>query len=191
MPRPLPGSFIRRQRYSHRGSTESLKNAHTIKVLFVCLGNICRSPTAHGVFEALVREHGLDDVIEVDSAGTSGWHIGAAADPRSAEAAARRGYDMGHIRARQVERGDFDDFDYILAMDEQNLADLKTLQPDRFRGCLDLFLSFSEAYSGQPVPDPYYGGNQGFEQVLDMVEDGSRGLLQRIVGQLKAEERRQ
>ena len=165
-----------------------MKNAAKIRVLFVCLGNICRSPTAHGVFEALVKAQGLSDRIDVDSAGTSGWHIGAVSDPRSSETAARRGYDMSHIRARQVASQDFESFDYILAMDEQNLADLQALRPTHFGGCLELFLSFSDAYTGLPVPDPYYGGAQGFEQVLDMVEDASRGLLRRIERELSAGE---
>jgi len=163
----------------------SLKNTQKVNVLFVCLGNICRSPTAHGVFEAMLQEQGLSDRIEVDSAGTSGWHIGASSDPRSSEAAGRRGYDMSHIRARQVSAEDFSTFDYILAMDDQNLADLQALKPSGFSGCLDLFLNFSNAYAGQAVPDPYYGGEQGFEQVLDMVEDGSRGLLRRIASSLE------
>ena len=164
----------------------SLKNTQKVRVLFVCLGNICRSPTAHGVFEAMIEQNGLSDRIEVDSAGTSGWHIGARSDPRSSEAAGRRGYDMSHIRARQVDSEDFSTFDYILAMDDQNLADLQALKPDDFNGCLDLFLSFSSDYAGQAVPDPYYGGEQGFEHVLDMVEDGSRGLLFRIQCQLES-----
>lgn len=162
-----------------------MNNKGKINVLFVCLGNICRSPTAHGVFESLVKESDLSDRVVVDSAGTSGWHIGAPADPRSSEVAARRGYDMSYIAARQVTAQDFDTFDYILAMDDQNLADLKALKPGGYVGKLDLFLNFSETFKDQSVPDPYYGGEQGFETVLDMVEDGSKGLLNAIQARLK------
>ncbi len=147
-------------------------------VLFVCLGNICRSPTAHGVFEHYVREAALN--IEIDSAGTGAWHVGNKPDVRARAAAKQRGFSLDHIRARQVEPADFDKFDYILAMDEQNLADLQAMAPAGYSGHLGLFLAFgSQRHTGE-VPDPYYGGNQGFEHVLDLVEDAARGLLHTV-----------
>ncbi|GAA5317166.1 MAG: low molecular weight protein-tyrosine-phosphatase [Candidatus Pelagadaptatus aseana] len=151
----------------------------SVNVLFVCLGNICRSPTAHGVFEMLVQRAGLSDAITTDSAGTAAWHTGKSPDPRSAAAAAARGYDLTHLRARQVQPSDFDEFDYVLAMDSQNFAELKAIQPEGYKGCLALFLNFADADESE-VPDPYYGGTQGFEQVLDLVEDAAQGLLEDI-----------
>ncbi len=151
----------------------------TVNVLFVCLGNICRSPTAHGVFAHLVERHQLQHVISVDSAGTGDWHIGCAPDQRTAATALRRGYDLGALRARQVSADDFARFDYILAMDAQNLRDLQRLCPPDFRGELELFLRYGGS-DLQEVPDPYYGGAEGFEQVLDLVETAARGLLETI-----------
>ncbi len=153
-----------------------------VSVLFVCLGNICRSPTAHGVFEHLVREGNLEARIAIDSCGTGDWHIGRPPDGRAAAAALTRGYDLDHLRARQVTRGDFEAFDYILAMDSQNLADLEALRPDTFTGHLGLFLDFAEGFAEEEVPDPYYGGDAGFEHVLDLVEAASEGLLREILG---------
>ena len=152
------------------------------RVLFVCLGNICRSPTAHGVFESMVRERGLDRRIYVDSCGTGDWHIGHPPDSRAAAEAAGRGYDLSHLRARQVSASDFDQFDYILAMDRQNLSDLEAMRPPGFGGHLGLFLPFAAGSGYEEVPDPYYGGDQGFTEVLDMVEAASEGLLQEICG---------
>lgn len=152
------------------------------RVLFVCLGNICRSPTAHGVFAGLVQARGLQQRILVESAGTSNWHIGKAPDPRSIAAASERGVDLSQLRASQVRREDFEVYDYILAMDKQNLADLKELAPANYAGCLDLFLRFADAGVDE-VPDPYYGGNDGFIHVLDLVEQASEGLLQHILDQ--------
>ncbi len=149
------------------------------KVLFVCLGNICRSPTAHGVFQTLVAQHGLDALIEVDSAGTAAYHIGKAPDARSVKAAASRGYDLSALRARQVSAKDFQEYDYILAMDEENLANLKRIQPDDYQGKLSLFLAYGQCMEKE-VPDPYYGGDQGFMHVLDLVENASFGLLMSI-----------
>lgn len=154
----------------------------TTKVLFVCLGNICRSPTAHGVFETMVARRNLDDRIEVDSCGTGDWHVGQVPDRRATAEAAVRGYELSDLRARQVCLSDFDEFDYILAMDEQNLADLKAMCPSHFAGHLGLFLPFAESNAADEVPDPYYGGDDGFTQVLDMVEAASEGLLQEICG---------
>mgnify|MGYP003302609516 CR=1 FL=1 len=151
----------------------------TVSVMFVCLGNICRSPTAHGVFESLVKEFGLQDQIVVESSGTGGWHIGESPDKRATVFAATRGFDLADLRAQQFKASDFDCFDYILAMDKQNLRDLEMLRPEGYRGVLDLFLSFS-AMKDDEVPDPYYGGDAGFEHVLDLVESASKGLLAHI-----------
>ncbi len=152
----------------------------TVKVLFVCLGNICRSPTAHSVFQKLVDEASLQSHIEVDSAGTGDWHIGRKPDSRSAQAAAQRGYDLSALRARQVIVADFDQFDYILAMDTNNLQDLQDICPLHFNGDLALFLSYGSGLSLDEVPDPYYGSGGGFDQVLDLVENASAGLLTHI-----------
>ena len=151
-----------------------------VRVLFVCLGNICRSPTAHGVFEHLVQRDQLDQHIVVDSAGTGDWHIGRAPDERSSAAASQRGYDLTTLRARQVCAADFEQFDYILAMDRQNLRDLQRMQPANFAGELGLLLSYGE-HGEDEVPDPYYGDGSGFERVLDLVENASQHLLQTII----------
>jgi protein-tyrosine phosphatase len=150
-----------------------------ISVLFICMGNICRSPTAEGVFRHLVREAGLVDQIEVDSAGTHAYHIDNPPDRRAVAAAERRGYSLDGIRARRIEDEDFDRFDYIIAMDRDNLALLHEQAPDRHAGKLHLFMQFSGSPHDE-VPDPYYGGLAGFERVLDLVEDASQGLLRQI-----------
>lgn len=149
-------------------------------VLFVCLGNICRSPTADGIFRELVANAKLDQKIMVDSAGTGAWHIGKTPDSRTIAAAHARGYDLSVLRARQVTARDFDEFDYVLAMDEANLADLQQLKPAHFTGHLGLFLEFGARGDYREVPDPYYGGSDGFELVLDLVEDAAQGLLKHI-----------
>ena len=154
----------------------------SISVLFVCLGNICRSPTAHGVFEQLVNQRSLNDRIRVDSAGTGDWHIGRSPDQRTIKAAASRGYDLSALRARLVTVEDFDEFNYILAMDHSNLQDLQAMRPQHFNGELSLFLP-AGGLSEQEVPDPYYGGSDGFEQVLSLVEQASGGLLDYIAQQ--------
>lgn len=151
------------------------------KVLFVCLGNICRSPTAEGVFRALVKKQGLESSISSDSAGTGDWHIGRGADQRAAEAALNRGYNLSSLRARQAIAEDFRQFDYILAMDASNLHNLRQLAPSDYTGHLGLFLEFSGQHDYTEVPDPYYGEGQGFERVLDLIEDASEGLLQHIL----------
>jgi len=151
-----------------------------VKVLFVCLGNICRSPTADGIFRKLIADAGLDNQVQVDSAGTAGWHIGRAPDARTVAAAKNRGYDLSVLRARQVSKADFAEFDYILAMDNANLSDLKQLKPVNYQGHLGLFLAFSEQSHYREVPDPYHGGSEGFELVLDLVEDAAQGLLNDI-----------
>lgn len=150
------------------------------RVLFVCLGNICRSPTAHGVFASLVESRGLQHRVAVDSCGTGDWHIGHPPDRRASAEASQRGYALDHLRARQLRADDFRQFDYILAMDRQNLADLEIMCPDHFAGHLGLFLPFAPDNPMDEVPDPYYGGPEGFGQVLDMVEAASEGLLREI-----------
>lgn len=152
----------------------------TVNVLFVCLGNICRSPTADGVFQKLVADAGLTKRINVDSAGTAGWHQGRAPDPRTIAAAKKRGFDLSSLRARQVKRSDFEKFDYILAMDSENLNDLALLKPTDFQGHLALFLEFGKQQQHKHVPDPYHGSAEGFELVLDLVEEASLGLLDTI-----------
>lgn len=151
----------------------------SVSVLFVCLGNICRSPTAHGVFEQLVADHQLGHSIRTDSAGTAAWHIGKQPDSRSVAAAANRGYDLTPLRARQVTVSDFEHFDYILAMDQSNLTDLQRLCPPDYSGELALFLTYGDS-DILAVPDPYYGDGDGFESVLDLVEQASQGLLSHI-----------
>jgi len=150
-----------------------------MRVLFVCLGNICRSPTAEGVMRAVVAGRGLDGAVEVDSAGTGPWHAGEPADERMRRAAGRRGYELGS-RARQVHPEDFDRFDLIIAMDRENLADLRALAPPG-RDNLHLFSDFLPPGSPRDVPDPYYGGERGFEEVLDLVEAGCPKILDRLL----------
>jgi protein-tyrosine phosphatase len=151
-----------------------------ISVLFVCAGNICRSPTAEGVFRQSVASAGLDQKVLLDSAGTHGYHVGHPPDRRAQLAAAQRGYDITGLRARQVTAQDFIEFDYILAMDLDNLSHLKQVAPAQHHGKLGLFMDYGSARQGEEVPDPYYGGAQGFELVLDMAEDAAQGLLQQI-----------
>jgi len=146
----------------------------------VCMGNICRSPTAEGVLRRLARESAVHDSLVIDSAGTHDYHVGAAPDTRAQEAAKQRGYDLSELRARQVSVRDFLEFDYILAMDKANLAILRRQCPPEHQHKVRLFLSFSERFRGHEVPDPYYGGRQGFDRVLDMVEDAARGLLDEL-----------
>lgn len=151
-----------------------------VKVLFICMGNICRSPTAQGVFERLVEQTGLMREIEIDSAGTHAYHIGHSPDPRSQAAAMRRGIDLSPQRARRVEVLDFERFDYILAMDQDNLDQLETICPPQYRHKLRLLLDFAPDLPNREVPDPYYGGPGGFEQVLDLLETGSEGLMRHL-----------
>lgn len=151
-----------------------------IKVLFVCLGNICRSPTAEGVFRNLVATAHMEDQIIIDSAGTGDWHIGKTPDVRTVAAAKLRGYDLTALRARQVAPKDFEEFDYVLAMDEANLHDLRAIAPQNHSAHLSLFLDFATQASHREVPDPYYGGEAGFTKVLDLIEDAAAGLLKHI-----------
>jgi len=151
------------------------------KVLFVCLGNICRSPSAEGVFTALVEKAGVSGRIEIDSAGTADYHIGKSPDPRAIAAAARRDVDLSVLRGRQVAAEDFYEFDYIIGMDHSNIEDLEAVAPSDASARVHRFLEFATETEGEEVPDPYYGGEAGFEPVLDMIEDASRGLLKEIL----------
>lgn len=151
-----------------------------VSVLFVCMGNICRSPTAHGVFRQKVEEAGLSELIEIDSAGTHAYHIGEPPDRRSQQAALQRGFDLSDLRARKIEHADFSEFDYYLVMDQANLSDVMSQCPNEYRQKVQLFLEYADGYSESEVPDPYYGGAQGFNHVLDLVESASDGLLARI-----------
>jgi len=150
-----------------------------MNILFVCLGNICRSPTAEGVFQHFLNKAGLSARVQVDSAGTAPWHSGRAPDVRSQKAALERGYDLSKLRARQVELSDFQEFDLILAMDSSNLRDLQELRPKNARADIDLFLR-RYRISPAEVPDPYHSGAEGFELVLDLLEKGSRALLSEV-----------
>ena len=147
------------------------------------MGNICRSPTAEGVFARHVKEAGLEGSIVVDSAGTGDYHIGEPPDPRARKAAAQRGYDLSPLRARQVDKKDFADFDYVLAMDQENLRALGRGCPPEHAHKVKLFTEFC-ARGACPIPDPYAGGSQGFELVLDLVEDAAQGLLRHVRRQL-------
>ncbi|HZV65127.1 MAG TPA: low molecular weight protein-tyrosine-phosphatase [Telluria sp.] len=146
-------------------------------ILFVCMGNICRSPTAEGVFRQRAAAAGLADALHIDSAGTHGYHVGQPPDTRSMQHAARRGYDLSAQRARQVAASDFERFDHLLAMDRDNLALLAAACPPRHRHKLGLFMQFAGNAGSDVVPDPYYGGARGFDQVLDYIEDAADGLI--------------
>jgi protein-tyrosine phosphatase len=148
-----------------------------VKVLFVCLGNICRSPTAQGVFRDLVRKSAPDLKVQIDSAGTAGYHIGAAPDPRSQSAALRRGIDISDLRARQISRADFTAFDLILAMDRDNLRDLEAKRPSHARATLRLFLDYAPQTGRTEIPDPYYGSVADFELVLELCAVAAHGLI--------------
>jgi len=154
-----------------------------LRLVFVCMGNICRSPTAEGVFQRKLEERGLTDRVEIDSAGTHSYHVGSAPDARAQATALQRNYDLSVLRARKFEAQDFADFDYVLAMDRSNYEDLSRLMQGGDRGRLHLFLQFSRNFKETEVPDPYYGGDAGFEHVLDLVEDASEGLLDHLCEQ--------
>jgi len=149
-------------------------------VLFVCLGNICRSPTAEGVFRVALERAGLADRVLTDSAGLGDWHIGAPPDRRAIQAARRRGYDLTALRGRQVEPADFTRFDWILGMDDANLRGLTAMKPPDFEGHLGLLLEFAPQMQLREIPDPYYGGPEGFDRVLDLVEAAAAGLVARL-----------
>jgi len=150
-----------------------------VRVLFVCLGNICRSPSAEGVFRQVLENAGLSNQVKIDSCGTGSWHVGKAPDGRAREAAARRGIDISDLRARQFQESDLFEFDYVLVMDRHNLADIKRVQKEIGGTEPELFLDYGSP-SHDEVPDPYYGGDQGFEMVLDLIQEASKGLLARL-----------
>jgi protein-tyrosine phosphatase len=151
--------------------------AMNTRVLFVCMGNICRSSMAEGVFRHLIRQAGLDDVVKVESAGTHAFHVGEAPDKRAASTVAKRGYDISDLRARRVEDADFERFDLILAMDWDNLSLLQQQAPKKAHHKLQLLMRFATEHESATIPDPYYGAQQGFEQALDFIEDACAGLL--------------
>lgn len=157
-----------------------MSDGETVRVLFVCMGNICRSPTAEGVFRKLLAEKNFHPMVETDSAGTHGFHVGRPPDQRAQQAARVRGIDISDLRARQVSVTDFGYFDYLLAMDRSNLDILLAEAPAGQRDKVRMFLEFAEAFGEDEVPDPYYGGDQGFERVLDLIEDASRGFLEHL-----------
>lgn len=148
-----------------------------VRILLVCMGNICRSPTAEGVLRHFLEQDGLSDRVRVDSAGTHGYHRGEPPDQRAQRAARKRGIELGRIRSRRVVAEDFANFDLILAMDRDNLEHLKQMRPDGSSAELGLFMRYADSRSNDEVPDPYYGGADGFEVVLDMIEDAARGLI--------------
>ncbi len=149
-----------------------------IKVLFVCMGNICRSPTAEGVFLAAIENKRLSDHFEVDSAGTHAYHVGDAPDLRAQKAARDRGVELKHLKARKVRDADFEQFDHILVMDDENYAILTEICPTAHQSKIRHFLDYAPQLQQREVPDPYYGGAYGFERVLDMVEAASEGFIE-------------
>ena len=160
-------------------NSENQFSPPAVKVLMVCLGNICRSPTAHGVFHKIIKTNNLEQYIKVDSAGTGDWHIGESPDNRAIKAAAKRGYQIGTYKARQVCASDFEIYNYILAMDHTNLLDLKRMCPAAHQTKLQLLLSWGDSLH-DTVPDPFYSGDEGFKLVLDLVEDACEKLLRHI-----------
>ena len=157
-----------------------------MRILFVCMGNICRSPSAEGVFRSLLAARAPQLTIEIDSAGTHDYHVGEPPDDRAIAAARRRGIDLSTLRARMVSASDFDDFDLILAMDEQNLRELRRRAPAHRHERIRLIMEFAPQASLRAVPDPYYGGPQGFEQVLDLLEEAAEGLLKEMLSRAEA-----
>lgn len=149
-------------------------------VLFVCMGNICRSPTAHGVFESMVKKKRLHKAISVDSAGTGAWHVDAAPDKRAIQVAAKSGYNLKKLKARLLVPEDFDQFDYIIGMDSENLSIIRDMAPPDHQKYTGLLLDFAQDIEYKEVPDPYYGGTKGFELVLELVENAVAGLLSHI-----------
>mgnify|MGYP000849026276 FL=1 len=159
----------------------------TYSVLLVCMGNICRSPTAEVVLRKLIRINGLGNLVEVDSAGTHGYHVGEAPDARTQRAALARGYNLSQLRARKVARQDIDYFNLILAMDKSNLDNLRRMAPPEAHDRIKLFMDYSKNFDDDEVPDPYYGLGHGFDLVLDMVEDAAQGLVEDIKKKIKSE----
>jgi protein-tyrosine phosphatase len=161
----------------------------TTRILFVCMGNICRSPTAEGVFRKLVQERAPHLQVEIDSAGTHAYHVGEPPDRRAIAAAARRGIDLSGLRARMVDEADFEGYDLLVAMDQLNREVLLDRSPDEYRERVRLMLEFAPSVDVEDVPDPYYGGPVGFEHVLDLVEEASKGLLDELLARSAARRR--
>ncbi|MEO8509579.1 MAG: low molecular weight protein-tyrosine-phosphatase [Betaproteobacteria bacterium] len=157
-----------------------IKKEERVGVLFVCMGNICRSPTAEGVFRMAAYRAGLLDQLDIDSAGTHGYHAGEPPDRRATQAARARGYDIARLRARQVEQADFERFDWIYAMDKANLRVLTELRPRGYRGNLGLYLDLVPEVGAREMPDPYYGGAEGFERVVDLAEAAADALVAKL-----------
>jgi protein-tyrosine phosphatase len=157
----------------------------SFRVLMVCMGNICRSPTAEGVVRQYIKNNRLGDVVEVDSAGTHGYHVGEAPDSRTQRAASARGYNLSQLRARKVARQDLDYFDLILARDKSNLDNLRRMAPPEAQERIRLFMDYAKNFDDDEVPDPYYGLGHGFDLVLDMIEDGAQGLVEDLKKRLK------
>ena len=173
-------NFIKHLFSKNKQNQTLMNNIKPIKVLFVCMGNICRSPSAEGVFRSLVEENQLSTVIETDSAGTHAYHVGEAPDPRAQATAMSRDIDLSDLRGRRFVPADFNNFDYVLAMDESNYQVMDAQDPGDGKARLNLFLEFASNHNEKEVPDPYYGGNQGFERVFNMIQDASEGLLEHI-----------
>jgi protein-tyrosine phosphatase len=157
------------------------EDGSSYRILFVCMGNICRSPTAEAVFNTLLQRRKLEHLFEVDSAGTHGYHVGEPPDPRTQRAAAARGYDLSQIRARKVAPQDIEYFDLILAMDKANIDNLRRLTVPELYPKIHLLMEFARHYDDEEVPDPYYGLGYGFDMVIDMVEDAAEGLLEKLL----------
>jgi len=160
-----------------------------VRILFVCLGNICRSPMAEGLFRRELERRGLDHLVQVDSAGTGPWHVGEPPDARAQRAIARRGVDISSLRGRQVKHADLNAFDLILAMDGENLSDLLAMANDEQAGRIRLFLEFAPQAGTREVPDPYYGGEEGFEHVLDLLQQAASGLADHVEEELRRQGR--
>jgi protein-tyrosine phosphatase len=152
-----------------------------MRLLFVCMGNICRSPSAEGVFRRVLESRAPELSVEIDSAGTHDYHVGSPPDRRAIEAAHRRGIDLSSLRARQISEADFERFDLILVMDEENREALHRRAPVKYRERIRLLMEFAPEASSRHVPDPYYGGPQGFEAVLDLLEEASQGLVEELI----------
>jgi protein-tyrosine phosphatase len=152
-----------------------------MRILFVCMGNICRSPSAEGVFRRVLAERAPQIEIEIDSAGTHDYHVGSPPDRRAIEAARRRGIDLSSLRARQISEADFERFDLILVMDDENLSELRKFASPSYHDRIRLLMEFAPDALSRDVPDPYYGGASGFEEVLDLLEEASEGLIEEIV----------
>lgn len=167
--------------HRHPGGAQRQKEGDVKRILFVCTGNICRSPTAEGVALHQVARRGLQHAIEIDSAGTQGYHVGEQPDPRARKIAAKRGYDLSPLRARKLEVADFQHFDLLLAMDEGHLAFMRELSPPVYHGKIGMFMHYARKHRRDDVPDPYYGGDAGFEKVLDYCEDAVEGLLDELM----------